>query len=179
MTRLRATGERREMPAADAPALRQVLAVPDAHARQDHDADHRGQREPGGVHLAVRDHHQRHQQRADRLAGIAADLEQGLGEAVAAARGEPRHARGLGMEDRAADADQGGRQQHRAEAAGEGQGQHPAEGRRHAEGQRERLRMLVGVEPDHRLQHRGGQLEHQRDDADVDEVEVQRLLDQG
>ena len=76
------------------------------------------------VMLAVRDDHQRHQQRADRLPGIAADLEHGLGEAVAAARGQPGHARGLGVEHRAADADQAGRHQHGGEAAGPGQDQH-------------------------------------------------------
>ena len=128
--------------------------------------------------LAVRDHDQGHEQRPDRLAGVAADLEQGLGEAVAAARREPGHARGLGVEDGAADADQRRGQQHGAEAAGERQDQHAEEGRGHAERQREGLRMLVGVEPDQRLQHRGRELEDQRDDADVDEVERQRLLHQ-
>jgi hypothetical protein len=155
-----------------------VVAVPDAHALEQHDAHDGGEREPGGMELAVRDHHQRHEQRPDRLARVAADLEQGLREAVAPARREPGHARSLGMEDGAADADQGRCQQHGAEAAGERQDQHAEEGRGHAEGQREGLRMLVAVEPDQRLQDRGRELEDERDDADVHEVEGQRLLHQ-
>ena len=142
------------------------------------DADQGREREPGDVELAVGDHQQRHQQRADRLPGIAADLEHRLGEAVAPTGGEPRHARPLGVEHRAADADQGCGQQHGGEAAGHRQHQHADEGRRHAERQRERLRVLVGVEADHRLQDRGGELEGQRDDPDLHEIKRQRLLDQ-
>jgi hypothetical protein len=170
---LRPTGDR-----AAAAAPRQIVAVPDADPAQDDDADQGREREPGDVELAVGDHQQRHQQRADRLPGIAADLEHRLGEAVAPAGGEPRDARPLGVEHRAADADQGCGQQHGGEAAGDRQHQHADERRRHAERQRERLRAPVRVEADQRLQDRGGELEGQRDDADLHEIERQRLLDQ-
>ncbi len=155
-----------------------MRAIPETDPAEDSDADHGREREPGDVELAVGDHQQRHQQRADRLPGIAADLEHRLGEPVTPAGGEPRHARRLGVEHRAADADQSRDQQHGGEAAGHRQQQHADEGRGHPERQRERLRVLVGVEPDHRLQNRGGQLEGQRDDPDVHEIERQRLLEQ-
>jgi hypothetical protein len=82
------------------------------------------------------------------------------------------------VEHRAADADQGCGQQHGGEAAGHCQHQHAEEGRRHPERQRERLRVLVRVEADDRLQDRGRELEDQRDDPDLHEIERQRLLDQ-
>ena len=50
-------------------------------------------REPGHAALAARQHDERGQQRPDRRAGVAADLEQRLREAVPSARRHPRDAR--------------------------------------------------------------------------------------
>ena len=54
----------------------------------------------------------------------------------------------------------------------------PGQGEAHADGERERLGMAVGVEADERLQQRGGQLEGERDEADLGEGEAERLLQQ-
>ena len=61
------------------------------------------------------------EQRPGRLAEIAADLEQALGEAMPAARGRPGDARSLGMKDGAADADQRDREQEQRIGVGEGE----------------------------------------------------------
>ena len=61
--------------------------------------------------LAVRHDDEGGEQRARRSAEIAADLEQRLREAVAAAGRHARHARGFRMKDRRAHADQRGREQ--------------------------------------------------------------------
>ena len=42
--------------------------------------------------------------------------------------------------------------------------------------ERERLRAAVGVQPDQRLQQRGGELERERDEADLREVEANRRI---
>ena len=53
----------------------------------------------------LRQHDERREQRTDRRARVAADLEHRLREAMTPARRHPRDARGLGMEHRRADAD--------------------------------------------------------------------------
>ena len=63
---------------------------------------------PGDAALAIGRHEQRRGQRAERRAGIAADLEQRLRQAMTAARRHARHAAGFGMEHRRAEADQHG-----------------------------------------------------------------------
>ena len=68
--------------------------------------------EPRDAALAERHDHRRRDQRPERAAGVAADLEQRLRQAVLAARGQARDARRLGVEDRRAGADQRRGQQH-------------------------------------------------------------------
>ena len=80
-------------------------AIGDAGQQQDRDEGERGERQHRN--LPVRHDDKRRHQRPQRLAEIAADLEQALREAVPAARRRPRGARRLGVENRAADADQG------------------------------------------------------------------------
>ena len=65
--------------------------------------------------LAERHDDEGREQRPGRLAEIAADLKQALGEAVTAAGRRARDPRGLGMEDRAADPDHRDRQQNAAD----------------------------------------------------------------
>ena len=82
----------------------------------------RGQRERGESQhrvLPERDHDKGGEQRPGRLAEIAADLEQALGEAVPAARGRAGDARGLGMEHGAADPDHRDREQEQWVSVGE------------------------------------------------------------
>jgi hypothetical protein len=118
------------------------------------------------------------QQRPEGRAEVAADLEQRLREAEAAARGEARHARGFRVEGRGADADHPRRQQQHAEAAGHRQQGHAAQGHAHPDRQQEGDRALVGGQADPGLQQRRGALEGQGDQADLGEAERELLLEQ-
>ena len=114
-------------------------------------------------------------QRPERLAEIAADLEQALREAVAPAGGRPRRARRLGVKNRAADADHRHRDQQQRII--------PAERQRHEAGQRERHRRgqgvghraPVGEEADQRLQQRGGDLESEGDQSGLEKRQRELL----
>ena len=64
----------------------------------------------------------------------------------------------------------GGEQQHRKRRC-VGQQQKAAERETHADRERVRHRFLVGIDADERLQQRGGDLERQRDQSDLAEVE--------
>ena len=164
-----------------APAARAVelqgLAVPAPHAGEHHHADERHHREPRDAALPVGEHDEGGEQRPDRRAEIAADLEHRLGEAVLSARGEARHPRGLGVEHRRSHADQRRRQQHHAVARGHRHDHEPDERRAHADDERIRRRMAVGDVADDRLQDRGGDLEREGDEPDLAEVERERALE--
>ncbi len=77
----------------------------------------------------------------------------------------------FGMKHRRAEADQRSRDEDDEILVGGTEQQQAEEGRGHADRERVRLRLLVGVVPDHRLQQRGRELEGQRDHADLREVE--------
>ena len=64
-------------------------------------------------------------------------------------------------------------------AAGVRQHDQPDQRAAHAGDQREGLRPAVGIHADDRLQQRGGELERQRDQADLAEVEAVGVLDDG
>ncbi len=153
-----------------------MRAVPDADVRQQDDGQQRRQREPGDAALSERYDDERRQQRPHGRPGTAAHLEQRLGEAVAPAGRHPRHPRRLGMEHRRADADQRGRRQDGRIGTGNRQQQQPGQRAAHADGQRERQRPAVGHHADHRLQHGSRHLERQGDEADLDEIEPVRTL---
>ena len=121
--------------------------------------------------LPPRHDDERRQQRPDRRAGIAADLEQRLGKAISSAGGEPRHARGLGMKHRRADAHHRRGHQNRLEAAGHRQRHEPHEREAHADRQRERLGMPIGIHANQRLQQRGSALKRERDQSHLKEAQ--------
>jgi hypothetical protein len=112
------------------------------------------------------------------LAEIAADLEQGLGEAVFAARGDAGDARGFRVKDRGADAEQGGGGEEFGVGRREGEADEAREGEAHAEGQGEGLGFRIGIEADDGLEDRGGDLIDQGDQADLGEVEVKAAFEQ-
>ena len=157
-------------------APRGVPPVPTADVPQH---DHRHQcddGEPGDALLAVGNDDGRGEQRPDRGADVAADLEHRLREAVAAAGGHARDARRLGVEDGRADADQRrGDEQHRI-GRRHRQQQQAHEAGSHADGQRIRHRPAVGDHADNRLEQRGGQLEDEGDQADLRERQGEVLL---
>ena len=113
----------------------------------------------------------------DRGAAIAADLEDALRKAEAAAGGEPRDTGGFGMEHAGAEADEAGGKQQRPEMGGVGEQDEAAQGRAHAAGERIGQRAAVGVDADQRLQQRGGDLEGEGDQADLAEIERVVLLE--
>jgi hypothetical protein len=75
------------------------------------------------------------------------------------------------MKHRGAEADQRRRDQDRRIAGGDAEQQQADKGGSHADRERERLRLLIGDVPDHRLEQRRRELKRQRDHADLREVE--------
>ena len=148
-------------------------AVPKADIGQQEDRQQRGGREPGDAALAARHHDEGGQQRTDRRAGAAAHLKQRLGEPVPPAGRHARNARRLRMEHRRAETHQrrgaagSSRSCWRPTAAAARSGCTPC-----AIGSENGCGRRSVTMPDHRLQHRGGQLEGQRDQADLAEVEM-------
>ena len=157
--------------------------IPLADAVEDDRGDRGGGGEPRHRPLTVRYHDQRGEQRPERLPRVAADLEHRLREAEAPARGHPRDPRGFRVKHRRADADHRRPDEQQAVASGGGENQQADEGRAHPGDQRKRFGVLVGVESDHRLQQRGGELEGQGEQADLAEIEavvaLQHRIDRG
>ena len=83
------------------------------------------------------------------------------------------------MEDRGAKADEGDRQQDKAEGRGIGQEDQADAGRGHARRQRVGHGAFVGVKAHERLQDRGRALEDKGDEADLREGKLQVFLQQG
>ena len=128
--------------------------------------------------LAEGDHHQGGQQRAQRIAGIPAYLEDRLRQPLAAARSQLGHTRRLGMEDRRSPSDQADRQEDPHKPRSHGEQQQPHQREAHAHGERIGLRMAVGMQPDKGLQDGRSHLEDQRDESDLSERKAELLLEQ-
>ena len=155
---------------------RQAVAIPPADIEQEDHAEERDHREPRQARLAEGHHDQRRQQRPQRRTDIASDLKQGLSESIPAARGKPCDAGRFRMEDGRAQADHRGAEHEHGVGRGPCKHQEPAKGRAHADGQRERERTAVRIKPHHRLEQRGGDIEGERDDADLGEIEREGIL---
>src|SRR3954471_22819341 len=82
-----------------------AIAIPNADPREHDDAEKREQRKPGN--LSAIDDDRGGQERPERAAGVAADLEDGLGEAEAAARTQVGDARSFRVKNGGADPDEG------------------------------------------------------------------------
>ncbi len=146
---------------------RDLRPVPDADPPQDHDRQKRDRGKPGDAGLAERHHDQRRQHRPHRGAETAAELKHRLRKAIAPARGQPRDPRRFRMEHRRSQSDQRGRDQDDRVLMRDAEQQQAEEREPHADRERERLRLLVGEVSDQRLQQRRGELERQRDQADL------------
>ncbi len=176
---LRAVQRRQRMLAGRHHLGRRMVQAPVRDAQQHPDGQQRHQHEPGDRMLAKRNDDGRHHQRADGRARVAAHLEGRLRRAEAPARGQPRHARGLGVEGGRAHADQRrGGQQHGV-AGGQGQQAHAHQRHHHAQRQQVGLGMLVGVQADPGLQQRGRDLVDQGDPADLREAQRELRLEHG
>jgi hypothetical protein len=112
----------------------------------------------------------------DGGAGAASHLEQRLGEAVAPAGCHPGNARRFRVEHGGAEADQRGGEEDGGIAVGDGEKQQAYQAAQHADWQRIGLRATIGDQPDDRLEHRGGELEGERDQPDLAEVEMVGVL---
>jgi hypothetical protein len=162
-----------------APALREVLAVPGAHPHHEQDGDQGCAREPGDARLAPRNDHQRREQRTDRRAGVAPDLEHGLGETPSASGRQLGHPGRLRVEHRRSDAHEPGRDEEQRQARCCRQQEKPHEAEAHARHERIRARAPVGVEAHERLQDRGRELVGEGDQPELREREPERLLQHG
>ncbi|MNZ54226.1 hypothetical protein D3C78_721240 [compost metagenome] len=130
----------------------QVIAVPAAQAVLHEDGEHREQAEPGDVALAIGNDDRGGQQGAESAAGVATDLKGRLRQAVATARGQARHPRGLRVKGRRANPHQRRGHENRRETADHRQHQDTDQGADHAGRQQPWLGMTVSVETDPGLQ---------------------------
>ena len=156
--------------------LAQHQAIPIPHPRQEEGSQQSRQREPPHGVLPERYDYQRRQQRTYRTAAVAAHLEDGLRQALAPARSHLRHPRSFRMKHRRAATYQGHREEYQHEIGGKRQSQQPHQREAHPQRKGIGLRMAVGIQPDERLEDGGGQLENQRDDANLREGEAERIL---
>ena len=157
-------------------AVEMMALVPSAHLPQDPEREDRREREPCDAALSVRNDDQSREQRPDRATRVAADLKNRLRQAMLAARGQARDARGFGVKDRGSCADERRRHQHAGIVGRERERDEPDQGRGHAEAQRIRLWALVGVRAHQGLQHRGADLVGQGDGADLREAQQELAL---
>ena len=118
------------------------------------------------------------EQRPDRASGVPADLENRLCEAVPPAGCEPRDSRGFRMKDRRARADERRGEQYGEVIWRDRERQQSEQSQPHAVAQRIRLRVLIGVNADERLQHRRADLVGQRYQADLGEIQIEFALQQ-
>ena len=143
--------------------------------------DHPGQRhggEPFDRDLPTLQHDEGRRQGAKGRACVAADLKHRLGKAGPHPGSKAHDARGFGVEDRRAKADQRHRQKDKAKAGGMGQKDQPDPGGGHARRQRKGHGPLVGVKPDQGLQDRRRALKDKRDQSDLGEGQIKIVLQQ-
>ena len=151
--------------------------VPTAHVAQHGDRRHGGNREPGDAGLPAGHHDVRGEQGPSAEPVLPPDLKQRLRQAVPPARSDPRHPRGLRVENRQPHAHEGGGDQDQRKASGHCQQEQAHEREAHADCERIRPRVPVRVQADERLEQGRGQLESERDQADLREAEVERRLE--
>ena len=158
------------------PARRQAMAVPAADLRQD---DHRRRARPRENQAMLRWPHGSTMNAASsgpvRRAGVAADLEQRLREPVPPAGRHARHARGFGVKDRRADADQRHGDENHAVGRRDGEQQQADQREAHAGRQRIRLRPRSVNRPITGCSSEAC-LVGERDEPDLPEVERVRVF---
>src|SRR5438552_1158153 len=85
--------------------------------------------------------------------------------------------RRFGMAHNRTEANEARRAEHNTKPAGSREREHAEQREAHADRERVRPRVAIRVETDHRLQQRAGQLQHERDEADLREIELEVLLE--
>ena len=176
-TRCQRQRQRQRLRGAGLAAGPMLGARPPADVPEQHHRDERQHGEERDAPLAERQHHEGGEQRPDRGAGVAADLEHRLREAVAPARGGAGDPARVGMEDRRADADRRSGDEQRPVALREGEDQEAAEARAHAGRRQPEHRPPVGEQADPRLQQRGRALEDQVHQPDLGEAQPEVRLE--
>ena len=159
-----------------APGRDACTSVPHSTARQMPSSASAGI--PGDAALAIAGDDQGGGQRAQRLAGIAADLEQRLRQTVPAARGHARDPAGFGMKHRRTAARSAcAETDHHADSCRPATA--PASPNRVAtmpQGSDQGIGRLSAANADGRLQQRSGCLERQGDKSDLGEIQMQRAF---
>ncbi len=159
--------------------LVEMAAVPVSDADEDEDGKQDGDGEPCGADLSVGKDDESRKQGADRRTGVAADLEEGLSEAVLAAGGESGYPGGFGVEDRGTHADDGGGDEEYGKAGRYGEQENSGQREDHADGERVGHGFLVGKVADDGLQERGDDLVGEGDETDLGEAEMEGDLEDG
>lgn len=157
---------------------RQALPVPAGDIELHEDGGGGDEREPDRAEQAELVEDEDRHQRRQRLPGVAADLKDRLGEAAPRARRHIGDAGAFGVEDRRPDAHEEYGQQDHAIGGRERQHEHAGEREGHTERQQVGRRLAVGIDADHRLHDRRGEIQDERNEADLGERQVHLLLEE-
>src|SRR5713101_3500939 len=150
---------------------------PGADVREQDNSEKCQKRKPRETRLSLGEH-ERGEERTERGAGVAADLEKRLRHAVLSAGSHARDARRFRVKHGGADAHEGRGSENGSVAESQCQSQQSGQADAHAHRQGIRLRAVVGIETDKRLEDGGGQLQREGDQAHLAEIKMKRVLEE-
>src|SRR5712664_3879619 len=150
---------------------------PGADVREQDNSEKCQKRKPRETRLSLGEH-ERREERAERGAGVAADLEKRLRHAVLSAGSHTRDARRFRMKYGGADAHEGRGGENGSVAGGQRQSQQSGQADAHANRERVRLRAPVRIETDKRLEDGGGQLQREGNQAHLAEIKMEGVLEE-
>ena len=151
--------------------------IPKTRRQEDHYRHQGKNREPGNARLSSRQDDKRNQERPGCRADIPANLEDGLGQSVLTARGQPREPGGFRVKYGRAHADNARRQEHHVKAGSHRKQYETHEGKADPDGQREWLGTMICIRSRPRLQQRCRQLIGQCNETYLAEVQVEQRFE--
>ena len=157
----------------------EVRPVPETHGDEQADRHQGDDRVPGDGPLSPRQHDKSDHERSAGHADVPADLEEGLGQPVPAARGHSGYSGCFRMENGGAYPDEDDRKHNRVEGSRNGEQEQAEEAGRETDGQRKGLGMTVRVETHHWLQKGGGKLIGECHQPYLAEVQLEQALEHG
>src|SRR6267378_2106817 len=153
-----------------------VMFGPGADVREQYNPEKSQKRKPRETRLSL-GKHERGQERTERGARVAANLEKRLRHAVLPAGSHARDAGRLRVEHGGADADEGRGGENCAKARSHCEGQQTNKCNSHSDGQGIRLGTTVRIETDEGLEDGSGQLQSKGDQAHLAEIKVEGVLE--
>src|SRR5207302_3432126 len=149
---------------------------PGTDVREQDNPEKSQKRKPRKTRLSL-GKYERGEERAERGARVAADLEERSRQAVLPAGSHACDARRFRVEHGRADADEGRGGENCAEARSHREGQQTNKCNSHSDGQGIRLGPTVGIETDEGLENGSGQLQSKGDQAHLAEIEMEGVLE--